>query len=125
MGRPTRRGMNQRTKNTWKAIVTTENALHAGPCRATSVRLDSGDLRTHPMSAAPRTFGAAKTIQPQNPMSRTSKTGRNIPMHQVHELPRKTAQRRAIARGLGFVGSGLKIGLTGGGPGGPFAGPWG
>ena len=39
-------------------------------------------------------FGMAKTIQPQIPNSRTSSTGRNIPMHQVHEQPRNAAQAR-------------------------------
>src|ERR1043166_1838131 len=88
----------QTRKKTWKATVTHVNARSAPRCRATSRRLASGDRTTHPIAAAPMTFGTAKTTNPQRPKSRTNSTGKNIPMHQVHEHARYAAQPSVVSQ---------------------------
>src|SRR5687767_4588876 len=89
--------MIQPTTKTWNAIVTSENARQAASCATTMSRLCSRVRSVHPIAAAPTQFGIAKMTHAQTPYSRTSSTGRNIPMTQVQEAARKVARRRSFS----------------------------
>src|SRR4051794_14374765 len=72
-------------------MVIIENHVHTPRwCRVID-RLASALRKTHPIAAAPSTFGIVNTTHPQNPKFRTNSTGRNIPMHQVHDDARNAA----------------------------------
>src|SRR5687767_10313270 len=73
-------------------MVMRENTAVASWCCSVMPWLLSRDLMNQAMAAAPTIFGMAKTTQAQTPQLRTSRTGRNMPMHQVQEQARKKAQ---------------------------------
>src|SRR3954451_23307496 len=61
-------------------------------------RLCVGVRSVHPIAAAPMQFGIAKITHAHTPYSRTSSTGRNMPMTQVQEAARKVARIRSLRR---------------------------
>ena len=81
-----------------------EKETAAGQWFCASRLAEAGRCRTHPSAAAPTILGTANTNHPATPKSRTISTGRNIPMHHVHEqatnAPHPTASRRERTGGL-------------------------
>jgi hypothetical protein len=78
----------QNRKNAWNASVTAEKPTTASRWAATTAALVPARAKANPTDAAPITLGIVIATHAAKPNSRYSTTGRNMPTHHVHDIPR-------------------------------------